>query len=267
MMNKLMICMMLSCLLLGCEKQLDTEIEGYIEGDFTYLAAPFAGTLQELSVERGAAVKAGDTLFKLDIQPQVSELKQTEQQLSEAKASLRLAELRLTRAKQLIKHDATAQDALDEAQANYSKQLAYLKQAQALLTKLNWTIEQKVGLAPTEAMVFDTYYRNGELVAKGQPVVSLLAPNDIHAVAYVPEGLLGRLNVGGKLSLSCDSCQQPATVTIDYISPKAEYTPPVIYSRSNNHKLIYRIEAKPDKPSPHLHPGQPVYLSLPNTEN
>lgn len=248
--------------LTGCSQQPNNEWQGYIEGEFTYLAAPFAGTLQDIAIERGDEVKAGTKLFILDPQPQSSELTQAEQQLNAAQAGLKLAELRLTRAKQLVKQDASAQDALDEAQTSYDQQLATFKQAQAGLTKAKWAGEQKALTAPVDATVFDTYYTSGELVAEGQPVVALLAPQNIHAIFYVSEPQLASLKLGREVLLTCDSCQQSVTAKISYIAPKAEYTPPVIYSRSNNYKLVYRIEADLLAPNPKLHPGQPVYIQL-----
>ena len=49
---------------------------------------------------------------------------------------------------------------------------------------------------------------------------------------------------------------------ISFISPTAEYTPPVIYSNQTNDKLIFRIEAafKPDI-AINFHPGQAVYVN------
>jgi HlyD family secretion protein len=45
------------------------------------------------------------------------------------------------------------------------------------------------------------------------------------------------------------------TARITYVSPRPEFTPPVIYSRENRDRLVYLIEARP---SVRLNPGQPV---------
>jgi HlyD family secretion protein len=46
---------------------------------------------------------------------------------------------------------------------------------------------------------------------------------------------------------------------VSYISPRAEYTPPVIYSKEARSKLVFMIEAVFDpKTAANLHPGQPV---------
>ena len=47
--------------------------------------------------------------------------------------------------------------------------------------------------------------------------------------------------------------------TISYISPRAEYTPPVIYSRESRAKLVFLVEIHFDPAiAAKLHPGQPV---------
>ena len=41
-------------------------MQGYVEGEYVYIASPFAGQLETLSVQRGAQVKLADRLFALD---------------------------------------------------------------------------------------------------------------------------------------------------------------------------------------------------------
>ena len=50
---------------------------------------------------------------------------------------------------------------------------------------------------------------------------------------------------------------------ITFISPQAEYTPPVIYSRETRTKLVFLIEARPTPDDAvKLHPGQPLEVTL-----
>ena len=54
----------------------------------------------------------------------------------------------------------------------------------------------------------------------------------------------------------------PLAAQVTFISPQAEYTPPVIYSRENRSKLVFLVEARPDEPNPALHPGLPVEVTV-----
>jgi HlyD family secretion protein len=42
------------------------QVQGYIEGEYVYVAAPVAGRLETLHVVRGAQVAAATALFELD---------------------------------------------------------------------------------------------------------------------------------------------------------------------------------------------------------
>src|SRR5262249_26797723 len=52
--------------IVGCESKNNDRVQGYVEGDFVYVASPLAGQLLELNVDRGNQVKAGDPLFSLE---------------------------------------------------------------------------------------------------------------------------------------------------------------------------------------------------------
>jgi HlyD family secretion protein len=109
--------------------------------------------------------------------------------------------------------------------------------------------------------VVDTLYRQGEWVAAGAPVVSLLPPENVKVRFFVPEPRLGAITVGDEVHVRCDACGPDLSAVISYVSPDAEYTPPVIYSREMRAKLVYLVEAEPRQPTA-LRPGQPVDVTL-----
>jgi HlyD family secretion protein len=53
--------------------------------------------------------------------------------------------------------------------------------------------------------------------------------------------------------------EAPAAGRVSFVSPRAEYTPPVIYSRESRGKLVFMVEAVfAPEVAARLHPGQPV---------
>jgi len=95
-------------------------------------------------------------------------------------------------------------------------------------------------------------------------VASLLPPGNVKIRFYVPEPVVGRIKPGQSVSFSCDGCGAPMTATIAFISDRAEFTPPVLYSRENRAKLVFLVEAKPaPDDAARLNPGQPVDVTLP----
>jgi HlyD family secretion protein len=108
-------------------------------------------------------------------------------------------------------------------------------------------------------LVFDTLYNKGEWVASGNPVVVLLPPENLKIRFFIPETALSSVHIGQRVDVACDGCKKPIEAKISYISDKAEYTPPVIYSNETRSQLIFKIEAKPESPDLlTMHPGQPV---------
>ena len=52
--------------LAACDKPESNALQGYVEGEFVRVAAPFPGTLVSLDVQRGSTVAAGAALFTLE---------------------------------------------------------------------------------------------------------------------------------------------------------------------------------------------------------
>ncbi|MCW3847861.1 HlyD family efflux transporter periplasmic adaptor subunit [Sphingomonas sp. LB-2] len=112
-------------------------------------------------------------------------------------------------------------------------------------------------VAPAGALVEQTYFNPGEWVPANSPVVRLLEPGRVKIRFYAPENAIAALRPGAKVSVSCDGCGS-FTATVRYVSPQAEFTPPVIYSERARSKLVFLVEATPDGGIARLRPGLPV---------
>ena len=121
------------------------------------------------------------------------------------------------------------------------------------------TVEQVDPAALRAALVYDTLYREGEFVAAGLPVLALLPPENIKVRFYVSDSDFAALKAGDTVRVALTG-HAPLAARISYLSPKPEYTPPVLYNRENRAKLVWLVEAVFTDPSVtrDLHPGQPV---------
>lgn len=263
-------------LAISCSRHPTWRAQGYVEGRYTYIATSAAGILTDLTVDRGAKVSAGDTLFTLDQQPESDKYKAAQDSMQQAvagrnaiSANLEFAKLTYQRYQILVPKKAIDQSSLDNARSRYNSTMQQLTQANASIAEANavlaqaqWSLNQKTVKAPVDGIVFDTFYRRGEYVEASKPVLSMLAPENIKVIFYISEANLGSIQLGDKVTIHCDGGEQDQTGRISFISPTAEYTPPVIYSTETNAKLIFRIEASfaPDQ-ARLLHPGQPVTVT------
>lgn len=214
-----------------------------------------------------------------------TELAALRAQLQQAKAALNLAESEFGRQERLFLSGTVSAQDLDRARAARDQQTqlvarlqaefqtaglgarsdqvaaaqANVRALEAALARAEWELSQKSQRAPAAALVYDTLYRSGEWVAAGRPVVSLLPPANIKVRFFVPETRLAAFQPGDPVLVSVDGVEGTFNGKVSFISPRAEYTPPVIYSRENRAKLVFMVEATfPPEIAARLHPGQPV---------
>ena len=73
----------------GCDRSPEPEtLQGYVEGEFLYIASPLSGALETLSVERGGEVVIGDPLFTLESGAETAAQQLAKQRLAEGRARL-----------------------------------------------------------------------------------------------------------------------------------------------------------------------------------
>jgi HlyD family secretion protein len=248
----------------GCSLNSSNVFQGYLEGEYVYVAAPLGGALTNLAVSRGDEVKTGQLLFELERGSETAALQQAEKNLAQANANLVLSEAEFARRLQLRKDQGViSAEELDQARAQRDADQAQVEAQTAALDKARWSFDQKQQFAPTNALVHDTLYRPGEWVAAGNPVVELLPPANIKVRFFVPQTALAHIKPGQTVSVTFDGGQRAYSATVNYISTQNEFTPPVLYNRENRAKLVYMIEAKfSPADAADLHPGQPVDVKL-----
>jgi HlyD family secretion protein len=164
-----------------------------------------------------------------------------------ANAALREANARLNAARQLA-GARRSQIAAARAQEN---------QARGGEREVAIRVGQLAPPSPSPARVEEIFYRPGEWVAANQPVVSLLPDDRVKIRFFVPEQEVASYRPGRNVRFSCDGCAADMTAKINYVSPRPEFTPPVIFSRDSRDRLVFMVEALPARPA-NLMPGLPV---------
>lgn len=135
------------------------------------------------------------------------------------------------------------------------------------LKKIQKQAANNAAVSPVAGRVQDVYFRRGEFVPAGTPVVSVLPPENVKARFYVPENVFSQIKPGTKVSVFCDACP-PAGIaaSVSFISTQSEFTPPVIYSVESREKLVFMIEAVFDDKTLNLPPGLPVNVRINQNE-
>ncbi|PJD95722.1 MAG: hemolysin D [Legionella sp.] len=265
----------LTCCLASCKEEKHLY-NGYIDADLVYLSSSYPGRLIDLAVSRGQSIKKGKLLFKLDHKNNdraisISQLqeKSLSEQKNEILHQMQYEELNYQRVKAMRQKDAASQNDLEQAvtrRAVLKDQLAsldfQLKSHLLNTAQQKWERAQKEAYATFDGIVYDTYFLPQEYVQSGQPILSLLSSRYIKVIFFVSEPDLDSIKLQSKVKLFSDNILK-GMATITYVAKEAQYTPPVIYSRENNHNLVFRVEARIDNPDLKvLHLGLPVSLEL-----
>lgn len=301
--------------LAGCQRREAPGWQGYLEGEFVYVAAPLAGQLEHLAVVKGTQVAAGAPLFTLEQASEraaqreaadrlrsaqarlddlrkgsrPSELAALEARVEQARAAAELSKRDLERLTDLYQRGAIAANEFDRARLTHASntravdeltaQLATARlggrtdaiaaaeadvsAAAATKDRADWAVAQKTQTAPGGGLVYDTLFRAGEFVTAGAPIVALLPPENLKVRFFVPEADFTQLKAGDHVRVALSSRATPLDARVNYLSPRPEYTPPILYNRDNRAKLVFMIEAAIDPTAAReLHPGQPVDVSL-----
>lgn len=250
-------------LCISCSQDSKQTFQGYIEGQYTYISSGVAGTLFSLEVSRGQSVTKNQLLFHLDPQPDKAIMEAAKATVGELQAQVAFAKIQWIRQQKLYAKEATDKASLDLAETTYISNVKQLQNAQSTLIKEQWAFQQKTIYAPISGYVNDTFFRLGEKVPANQPVLAILAPENIKVLFYVPEKQLSTIHLGQRITFTCDGCRQATQAKITYISSEAEYTPPIIYSQDTRYKLVYLVRADlPAATASQFHPGQPVDILL-----
>jgi HlyD family secretion protein len=138
---------------------------------------------------------------------------------------------------------------------------AAIGQARAQLQAIDVRIARQKVKAPAAGVVQDVFFRPGEVVEAGKPVVALLPPENRKVRFYVPEPRLASIRLGGRVRVTCDGCAKDLYGRISFVASRQEYTPPVIFSDVERAKLVFKAEARLEGRARELPLGMPVAVT------
>ena len=155
------------------------------------LANEVAGKVEKVAFESGSMVGAGDILVVLD---KASE----EAQLRSAMAAAELANLNLTRTRELRKTSVISQSELDTAESQH-------KNTAARVEELQWMLQKRTIKAPFAGRLGIRQIREGQFLQTGAPIVSLQSLDPVYVNFSLPQQRLSDLSVGMKVQAKTDA--------------------------------------------------------------
>jgi len=201
------------------------------------------GLVKLVAFTSGAKVAAGDLLVELDTSVEQA-------QLAGLRATARLAELQLARAKELRGGGTNSQSDLDVAEAESAR-------ARAVVAQMEATIAKKHIVAPFAGRLGITQIDPGQFLNKGDAVVMLESVDPIFVDFGLPQQEVGRIAPGMTVSVQVDAFGPCVfTGSIAAVNPRIDQT--------TRNVRIRAVVANPDEK---LRPGMfaRVAVELPDT--
>jgi HlyD family secretion protein len=279
------------------------------------LAFQDAGRIARLAVDEGAMVQQGQVVAELDpvryqldfrrlsgevaAQTQVldrlrqgsrpQEIAKAKAAVDASRATLKEAELFLSRKESLLLTNKISRQEVDSARARMQTSLAALKEAEqeeslaiegprkediaaaeatlAALQAARDLAERKLDdtrlLAPTAGVIRNRILEPGAMAAAGAPVLTLALTDPLWVRAYISEPDLGRVREGMRAELRTDSYPDKVYKGwVGFISSTAEFTPKTVETTELRTKLVYRARIFACDSEQELRLGMPVTVTI-----
>lgn len=233
--------------------------------------------------EEAARDSAAAQIAAANAQGAQAEAQRAQAKAQEAQASAQVIESQkeLARREGLLKLGGASQRELEQAQAAYDsaraaraqaeaqqsaaaaqrrQAQAEAEQAHANLAAADFDVSERSVRARIGGQVQDIYFRQGEYVNAGTPVVAILPPANVYVRFFVPETDVESVKLGARVHIGCDGCPPDLAAAVSFVSTTAEFTPPIIYSVANRRRLVFKVEARAPQGLP-LRPGLPVNVT------
>jgi HlyD family secretion protein len=250
--------------------------------------------------EAEAALKFQILQTRDQIRQAEAQLAATESQQAEAVADLESARLDLERTEGLYKQQIQSAQAYDHARTAYEaadarlQALAKQADAQRAAVALARAAAEQVEIrrsqllagrrllaaaraqadkaqvrldyteirAPIDGLVAVSAARRGEVVNTGQPIVSLVNPDDFWVRADVEETYIDRVRLGDHMQVRLPSGVE-RTGTVFYRSVDADYATQRDVSRTKRDIKTFEIRLRVDNSDRRLWPGLTAFVTLP----
>lgn len=182
------------------------KVSGSLEGQREALiSSETQGRIVSVAHNIGQRVGAGAALVRVDDELKSIAVQQAAAQRMSAEAAHQKAELDLERNEQLFKQNAITKNQLELAQLGVKAAQAQLKGAQTAESLAKRQLSDATIKAPFAGLVSQKFVNQGETVAPGMRIVSLVDDSRMKIKVNIGEMEVSGLKVGDKVNVSVDA--------------------------------------------------------------
>lgn len=191
-------------------------------------------------------------LAKLKVDTEQKKLSALQQKLKEVQSAVNLANIALSNAK-------ASQQKLLSIRANISALQEAIKALKASKGQVEAMIDEMTLRSPINGITIEKIANEGEVIAPGMPVVTLIDPHSLYLKIFVDTMQNGKIKLGDKAVIFLDAYpNHPIAAKVVRIAQKAEFTPKEVSVRSDRIQRVFAVHVKPLKVDPLLKLGIPA---------
>ncbi len=224
----------------------------------TEIASRLLTTIQEIAVNPGDQVTAGQLLVTLDDREIQAQLREAEAAVAGVTADLAVRERDYRRYKQMFAENAVTKEDYDRIEGVFQVTNAQLARAQQQVERIQIMLTYATIQAQDGGIVSGRFADPGDLAAPGKPLLAIHDPTELELHASVRESLAAHLNLGQELGVQVDAAHIDTVGTVREIVPRAEAA-----SRSVLVKVTLPDQARPKSDQDQLYIGMFGRLQIP----
>ncbi len=270
-----------------------------LRADASYYLHNQRGTAAQVT-EAEAALKYQEAQTQDQIKQAEASLAAAQAQEDEAKADLALDRLNYQRSKGLFDQKVESQQALDQARATFEAEQAHVESLQkqvevqreavalarsnedqnsmrrsqlqsmqrqkaaasAQMSKAQVRLDYTEIRAPIPGVISVLAARQGEVVNIGQPIASIINPDDLWVRADMPETFLDRVRLGDRMQVRFPDGMERLG-TIFYRGVDADYATQRDVSQTKRDIKTFELRLRVDNSDRRMWPGLTVYVTVP----
>jgi RND family efflux transporter MFP subunit len=186
------------------------------------LRAQLAGSVLEVRVKEGQAVREGAVLARIEARTLEDASRSAQSAVHSAETQLQVAQKEADRTQQLVTAGALAARELDLAHNTVISAEAQLADARARMVTAQKQLEDAVVKSPINGVVARRSVNTGDIVTSGSELFTVVDPSSMRLEASVPSESLPELRIGARVSFAVRGYEQRFEGRIDRIAPQTD---------------------------------------------
>lgn len=213
---------------------------GTVRGRYeTNLSFQVGGQILARNVNVGDRVSAGDVLMVIDAKDVAQKANQGDAAVASAKAQLNLAQSNLARYSELYNEAAVPAAVLDQYQTQYDAAFAAYQNALAEAAQGHNALGYTNLTAGADGVISAMSAEEGQVVAAGQTVATLVQTGELEIEINVPENHLADVPVGREVTVDFWALSGQAAGMVREVAPMAD-------SAARTYKVRISVPNPPD---------------------